>query len=170
MENKIDFSPDNVDVNKIMKQIHENIKSRGYDLDELKRLPDRIGISFAQSNPLLCQRLDENLMAVNRSHFIQYWWDMPREQRVILKAKCVLKKFTRRCSYFYIKQVFDQQNIFNANAARCINDLSNYCRQLESEKNDILKKLDSVQLELSEFKKLFGNSSPSLISKKHEKE
>jgi len=152
LKNPIKYDLENVDVMNIIKQIHDDLRVRGYDIDELKRLPECMNGNFRKNQGLLSNRLEENISAMSRSHFIQYWWDMPKEEQLKLKIKCAIKKITRKCSYFYFKRVFDQQNIFNASISRCIHDLAEYCNQLETEKNDLTQKLDAVQIELNEIK------------------
>lgn len=152
MNNDIKYNLDNIDITNIIKQIHANIKSNGYDMEELKKRPETYSANSSSSTPLLCQSLDKNVASVNSSNFIKYWWEMPKEDRFFLKLKTIFDKVTRKFSYFYIKQVFDQQNTYNANMTRCINDLSDYCKQLEAEKNVLATKIDSLKIEVDNLK------------------
>ena len=45
---EIIFNSDKVDIKKIMEQIHENMKSRGYDIEEMKKLSRPLQIKSAK--------------------------------------------------------------------------------------------------------------------------
>lgn len=150
MENVIKFDLESVDITNIIEQIHENIEKRGYDMKEIKRLSSGVSISFSNISSPLGQRLNENIASVNHSHFVQYWWQIICESTIKQKLKCIVQKIVRKFSYFYMKHVIDQQNIHNANLTRCVNDLSEYCISLESEKNELFTKVNAIQKMLKE--------------------
>ncbi len=168
MNNKIKFNLENVDVTDIIKQVHENIQSRGCDIGELKRLSEGIKMPSAGSDMLLSERINENLSALNNTNHIQYWWEMQDDGKLSSKAKTFFKKIIRKYSYFYMKQVFDQQNAFNLNAAHCINDLSDYCRILENQHNELTTRMNSIQLSLDELQKAKGVCENNDSNKKSE--
>ncbi len=144
MKNNIVFNVKNIDITDIMRQIRENIKTRGHDVDELKNLKQGVKISSPSNHQPVSQRLDENLYQANLTYFVKYWWPIKNGHVPLSFIKTTIKKTVRKLLYFYMKHVTDQQVIFNANAVRSLNDLRDYCKALELEKNELSKKLDNM--------------------------
>lgn len=140
MESKVKFNIENVDITEIMKQLHKNLKSRGYDLNEMKQLKGGAAVSTTGSLHSISERLEHNLAEANSTQTVHYWWRMPSRG-----AKTFIKKIMRKLNFFYLKHVTDQQVIFNANAVQSMNTLAEYCRRLEQEKTSLSSKIDSIQ-------------------------
>lgn len=158
MSNDIKINVDNVDVAAIMRQIHENLKTRGYDLDEVKKLSEGIKRSTDLSMSF-GQRLKGSALKVSQTRQIQFWWQMPERKSVGEKFKTFIKKVVRKLSYFYMKHVVDQQNIFNANVSESINGLYEYCNKLsvvnkmvETENEELSAKVESLTRRFNELK------------------
>lgn len=157
MSNDIKINADNVDVAQIMRQIHSNLKTRGYDVEEVKKLSKGIN-----SNNDISKSFGETLKGSTQKVFgtrhIQFWWQMHSQKSPVGRFKNFIKKVVRKLSYFYMKHVFDQQNIFNTNVSESINGLLEYCNKLsvvskmiETENEELRTNITSLTKKLDEL-------------------
>lgn len=148
MENKIIFDAQNVDIEDIMTQIHRKIETRGYSLDDLKSLKDfkiKPPASTNGLNPPVTANLDENSQRVIQTASVQYWWVIPGQSGFRNKLKALRYKITRKFTFFYMKYVMDQQNIFNSSAANTISLLTEKNKQLEKQLSEQNKRLTQLE-------------------------
>ena len=141
-EQKITFNLDDVNITDIMSQIHENIKSRGYDIEELKKLGS--GIRIPKDVGYSPKGLDECVASVNMSAQVQYWWQIPSQGGLKGKFRVFVNKVMRKLNFFYIKHVFDQQNLFNTYTASTVTNLSEVCKKLEADNQELLLKISAL--------------------------
>ncbi len=164
MPDRIIFDADNVDIEKIMEQIHERVKERGYDEAELARLSAELVIPEAPSKSAPLSEYSAN---VTNAANVQYWWVMPKGNPV----KDFIKKVTRKLGYFYLKHTFDQQNIFNANTAAAIAQLTDAVDSLREENSALRKELEIAtgmacdKFDYFEFENKFRGSSEDIINR-----
>lgn len=138
METDIKINLENVDVTDIMRQIHDRLRTRGYDPEEIKRLsksPD----NFEAVQNGAKERLAESVNAVSQLGYVEYWWQMPQGG-----FKGFTKKVVRKLSYFYMKHCFDQQNQYNSEVRNSVTGLYEYTKRLQ-------KTLSLYEKQLSEL-------------------
>lgn len=153
MEQKIIFNADDVNITEIMAQIHAGLKSRGYDVEELKRLGK--GLSLPKA-PVLTEnsgsRMAEIMTNVNLTNHVEYWWQIPPQRDFRGKLRVIANKVTRKLSYFYLKHTFDQQNIFNANVTLALTELSNRLTETENQVQALADENRRLKAEKEEYR------------------
>lgn len=163
MNKEIIFDADNIDIENIMSQIHERVKSRGYDEAEIATLSKELVIP-TESGPSDAP-LGEYVHNAVASAEVKYWWVMPGKS-----VKTFIKKVVRKLNYFYLKHTFDQQNIFNRNTASAISALAREVENLRRE-NEALKyelatvKGDSLDFDYTKFEDKFRGTTEEIISR-----
>lgn len=144
-EQKINFNIDDVNITDIMAQIHENMKARGYDIEEMKKLSDPLHIAkTAVTDNGDTQSAVAN---ANMSANVQYWWQIPAQSGLKGKLRVFTNKVIRKLNYFYMKHVFDQQNIFNMYTANALTGLQQQIDGLKDENAELHKKLDNLTID-----------------------
>ena len=143
---QIIFDVKDVNISDIMAQIHADMESRGYDIEEMKNLSR--GLNIKTSAPTAgCENLNRFAGAVNSSNNVQYWWVIPSQGGFKGKIRVFFNKLMRKLTFFYMKHVFDQQNIFNVNVTNSINVLSDACNKITLENNDLLMRITALNNE-----------------------
>lgn len=120
-----------LNVEKIMEEIRNEIKEKGYTNDILSFndiIADDAGVDAGQFER---EKFNEELFTLNL-----IWNIDPNrviERRSGLKGKCVtlFKKFVRKCIRFYLSLIVMEQNTFNATAVRLFNMLNQYMDENE---------------------------------------
>lgn len=141
MSSKIIFDADNVDIEKIMEQIHERVRERGYDEKELAALSGSLVIPSADSPSAAAEApLSEYVHNTVASCDVKYWWVMPGKG-----IKTFARKVVRKLSYFYMKHTFDQQNIYNVNSASAISALAREVENLRRENEELKKEVSAIR-------------------------
>jgi len=151
---EIIFNSDKVDIKKIMEQIHENMKSRGYDIEEMKKLSRPLQIKSAKQAHDASAPIFGAVAGVSATSNVQYWWPIPPQGGIKGKLRVFLNKVMRKLTYFYVKHVFDQQNIFNANVSNSLSVLANAYSELKSENTELLMRMSAVSNENAQLKNL----------------
>lgn len=150
MEQKIIFNADDVDISAIMAQIHERLKARGYDVEEMKRLGRGISLpkAFTENSSA---RMTEIMTNVNLTNRVEYWWMIPPQRNFSGKLRVLANKIVRKLSYFYLKHTFDQQNIYNANVTLALTELSNRLAEAERAVSALCEENRRLKEEKEEF-------------------
>ena len=141
-EQKVIFNLDDVNITDIMSQIHENMKQRGYDVEELKKLSN--GIRIPQSIGTDVGGFDGTVAYVNMSAQVQYWWQIPAQGGLKGKIRVFVNKVMRKLTFFYMKHVIDQQNIFNMYTANAFTSMQDIIRKLEADNEELNLKLSAL--------------------------
>lgn len=141
---EIIFDVNDVNISAILEQIHDNMKTRGYDIEEMKKLSKGIEIKAPSASVCGCDYLNASTAAVNACYNVQYWWVIPNQGGLKGKLRVLTNKIMRKLTFFYMKHVFDQQNVFNANVTNAINQLTSTCNNLTVENNDLLMRLTAM--------------------------
>lgn len=153
MEQKIIFNADDVNITEIMAQIHANLKERGYDVEEMKRLGN--GISLPKA-PALTEnssaRMTEIMTNVNLTNHVEYWWQIPPQRDFKGKLRVLANKITRKFNYFYLKHTFDQQNIYNANVTLALTELSNRLTETERRVQELTEENRRLKEEKEQYR------------------
>ena len=76
---EIIFDVKDVNISDIMNQIHTDMESRGYDIDEMKNLSKNLEIKPTFSTNGGNSQLNGFAAAVNSTNNIQYWWIIPSQ-------------------------------------------------------------------------------------------
>ena len=143
-KSEIIFDLEDVNISDILDQIHANMKTRGYDVEELKKLGRGIEIKSAFSSGMFNEFLNGSAAAAAASSHVEYWWVIPPQGGVKGKLRVLLNKVMRKLTFFYMKHVMDQQNIFNMHASGALHQLTGTCNHLTQENNDLLMRLTSL--------------------------
>lgn len=142
---EITFDLADVNISDILDQIHANMKARGYDIEELKRLGKGIEIKSPLSvAPGGNEFLNNACASVSASCNVEYWWLIPPQGGLKGKLRVFMNKVMRKLTFFYMKHVIDQQNIFNLNTASAVNQLTGTCNHLMHENNDLLMRVTAL--------------------------
>lgn len=155
-EQKITFNVEDVNITDIMEQIHKNMKTRGYDVEELKNLnkelhiPKPVGVETGS--------LDQSVSLLNSAINVQYWWQIPAQGGIKGRFRVFVNKITRKLTYFYMKHVFDQQNIYNMYAATTINNMQNTIKKLEEDNQELNLKLTALYNQNNSLAKKINSS------------
>ncbi|MEG0615697.1 MAG: methyltransferase domain-containing protein, partial [Oscillospiraceae bacterium] len=150
-ENKIIFDVNNVDITDIMQQIEENVKKRKYDEEALKKLSEPFEIDVSDFNTISSELIAESVGITRAASDVKYWWEIPAGGGLKGKIRVLGNKIMRKLTFFYLKHVCDQQNIFNSNAANSIEILSGACAELRSENANLQAQ---IRINFSETEKL----------------
>lgn len=143
---KVVINLENIDVEGIMAQIHENLKTRGYDLDELKGLNEGLSIPSLKETPALSNAaLSSVLSSMGGAAGIQYWWPMDSQPGIFGGIKVFFKKVIRKLSFFYMKHTWEQQILFNNASVRGAGALAGAMEALERENNELHMKITGLK-------------------------
>ena len=152
-EQEINFDVNDVNISDIMEQLHANIASRGYDIDELKRLSNGLTIKSPSVSTGGDEQLGNVATAVNSARNVQYWWVIPSQGGLKGKIRVISNKIMRKLTFFYMKHVVDQQNIFNSYTADSVIVLTNSCNNLIEENARLQQSIDDLKTENCELNK-----------------
>lgn len=158
---EIKFDVNCINITDIMQQIHANTALRGYDLEELKRLDQPI--TFSGKSEALT---DCNSFEVTATANVKYWWEIPAGVGIKGKFRVLINKVTRKFTFFYMKHVVDQQNIFNKNTADCISKLSENCNKLLMENTKLIEQNNNLQNEIRNLNTIFSGFKKNILSEK----
>lgn len=128
-----------IDVEKIMEEIREDIRIKGYTNDMLSFndviIEPQIGVNTGFDKV----KFNEELYELNN------YWNIA-SNHVITGNKIVLliKRIIRKCIRFHINPIIEEQNRFNAVVVRSINLLDQYISQHYKEQENEQNKLDEV--------------------------
>lgn len=124
---KIEINDPEINVQKIMEQIRENIQTRNYegaiDFDQLNNMP-AFGITSVSMDELLSEQA-----ALNRSWSYSADYHLTSHRKIIGRFIVFGKKVIRKCLRWYMNPVVDHQVQFNATVVRSINQLVDLVRQ-----------------------------------------
>lgn len=120
---------DELNVEKIMEEIRNEIKEKGFTNDILSFsdiISDDTGINGEKFDRV---HFNEELFNINMLWNINPNREIERKQG--LKGKCVtlFKKFIRKCIRFYITAIVTEQDTFNATSVRLFNMLNLYMEE-----------------------------------------
>lgn len=143
MENKEMYT---IDVEKIMEEIREDIKRKGYvdDFPEFedtfyKIAPSHKGIFDVTEYQEQIQYLNEN-------------WNIPVHrnfsgQGTVGKIKVIIQKGVRKCIKFYVRPIIDDQNKFNARVTSSFNIINLYIAHMQEENEALKKRIEQLENE-----------------------
>lgn len=145
-----------INIEKIMMEIREAIKSKNYD-----NLPVRFDD--------VCLRIDKKQTDFNINHFNESVNYLNNKYHVVayrnimsrngLLGKFIIfvKKILRKSIKFYIEPIVDSQNEFNASVAQSINEIRRYVYETQTSKDDINFEISKLELDLNKnVKKTIG--------------
>lgn len=128
-----------IDVEKIMEEIREDIRIKGYTNDMLSFndviVEPQIGINTGFDKV----KFNEELYELNN-----YWNIASNHVFTGNKIVFLIKKIIRKCIRFHINPIIDEQNRFNAAVVRSTNLLNQYITQQYKEQENEKNKLDEV--------------------------
>lgn len=140
----------NIDVEKIMEEIRENIKKRGYTPDMLSfndvktQMPENSGgVTTFNVHELRTQVQDTNLHCS-----LQYYAMIPSGG-----IKSFIKRSVRKLLRFLILPIVDEQNIFNGCAVRSLNQLEAYVQEQEEIHDQDTKTMELLEEKLESLTK-----------------
>lgn len=140
----------NIDVEKIMEEIRENIKKRGYTADMLSfndvkaQMPDNSGgVTTFNVHELRTQVQDTNLHCG-----LQYYVMIPKGG-----VKSFVKRSIRKLLRFLILPIVDEQNIFNSCAARSFNQLEAYVQEQQEIHDQDVKTIELLEEKIENLTK-----------------
>lgn len=126
-----------IDIEKIMNEIREEIKTRGLSDDALE-------FSSGESPTYLSNNFNLNNLE-NQLHFANLNADIFQfhkiEGNLLVR---IVKRIIRKCTRFYVQPFIDAQNAYNANSVRALNELLLFVKmqqQKEQEQNILIEKL-----------------------------
>lgn len=139
-----------IDVEKIMEEIRQEIKEKGYKESDL----DFTDIAVASAKSVVSgydrEELDQQAAYLNANCQNPIYFPLSGNP---IKVFC--QRILRRCWLFVIFQAFQFQNRFNCSVTRFLNQVRNY--QIENENlKDLLtrqqEQIDSLEKELKELR------------------
>lgn len=144
---------ENINIEKIMQEIREEIAEKGYTNDMLSFNDVILDGSDLTASKFDKVRFNEELYSLN------HYWDVKTYRSVecgnTLKAKLItfIRKVIRKCIKFYVEPITEDQNTFNAVAVKLFNLVE--CYISESKKNEELQEtVENLKQEIEELKLL----------------
>lgn len=142
---------ENINIEKIMQEIREEITEKGYTNDMLSFndiILDSSDLSVSKFDKV---RFNEDLYSLN--HF----WDVKAYRPIVdngsLKSKVItfIRKVIRKSVKFYVEPITAEQNAFNAVTVRLFNMME--CYISENKKNaELLATIENLKKEIEELK------------------
>ncbi len=131
-----------LNVEKIMEEIRNEIKDKGYTSDMLSFNDITANDSGVNVEKFERVRFSEELFNLN-----MLWNIDPNrviEDKPGLKGKCVtiFKKFVRKCIRFYLSSIVREQDTFNATSVRLFNLLNLYMEENTRLSEEVIKLRD----------------------------
>ena len=140
-----------INVEEIMNEIKEQIKTRGYTEKELKFAD--ISNSIAGLDDFYeFENFKATIDQVDSKRVTQCWYPIHGNKLLV-----IIKKIIRRCIRFYVEPIVVGQNEFNNNTASA---LSQICAKFEREDeysiDEMQKKIDILERRIAELEKKCG--------------
>lgn len=139
-----------IDVEKIMEEIRENIKKRGYTDEMLSfndvkaQMPENSGgVTTFNVHELRTQVQDSNLHCS-----LQYYAMIPKGG-----LKSFVKRTLRKVLRFLLLPIVDEQNIFNSSAARSLNQLEAYVQEQQEVHDQDIKTIELLEEKIESLTK-----------------
>lgn len=120
-----------VNIEQIMEEIRQQIAEKGISLD----IPEFSGASekpIVEIAPFDRDEFNKSVLAVQRNAQVERY--APIIGNPIIKF---IKRFVRKMVNFIIAPIVEDQNVFNASAARTISSLQSYINELEKRVNEL---------------------------------
>lgn len=143
-EPKIIFNLEDVNITEIMEQIHGNMRARGYDMEELKRLSGGLRVPRAAS-PSAPGSMSASAASAGGVAHVQYWWPIPPQKGIKGRLRVLMNKVMRKLTFFYLKHTFDQQNQFNGAASGALADMAAAVDTLTAENQELRSRVSILQ-------------------------
>lgn len=143
---KVDY--DNIDVEDIMRQIRENIRSRGYSDKEIQTLNKPLD-SITEDNEEFSMSDFQQYVSLNNVR-----WNTVKAGAITSGRRYIgfiivfLKRLVRKLSYWYVQFLFDQQNEFNSSVTNSINSIERYIRCSGNRFKDTIERIEKNKGEL----------------------
>ena len=154
----------NIDVTKIMEEIRADIEKRGLrdevlSFDEIP-MPQQATVVDSGAGPFNNDEFMDSNMYMNRCFQVQTWHPI-RSSRALGFLIVFFKKIIRKLIRFFIDPIVNEQNDFNANTTRSMNQVRNYIHetgtknvQMEDDLKSVHLRLETVTREIEEMKQL----------------
>ena len=131
---------ENIDIEKIMEEIRQEIKEKGYKESDLSfsdiPITDQADIEESYNEQVLL----ENIRGANQSTRVDFY--KPIDGGI----KGLIKKIIRKMVKPIILHLCQEQEIFNAYTVRTINQLYSYNKQLEKRIEDLEKIIEKNKI------------------------
>ncbi|WP_124065160.1 hypothetical protein [Clostridium sp. E02] len=131
-----------IDIEKIMQEIRQDIKEKGYT-NEMLSFEDVVMVSSENKT------IEEYLDLMNGSWNIQPYKILQSGFGFVGKLKNFIKKIIRKTIKFYIEPIVSEQDEFNANNVRILNKFYDY---MESSN----QKIEKLEIEIQQLKKIIS--------------
>ena len=153
-----------IDVTKIMAEIRGDIEKRGLrdevlPFDEIP-MPEQANTVDAGIGPYNRDEFMDSNMYMNRCFQVQTWHPL-QASGILAFLVIFFKKVIRKLIRFFIDPIVSEQNEFNANTTRAMNQVRNYIQENNGKvietKDEIQKvrmRVDAVSREMEEMARL----------------
>lgn len=153
-----------IDVTKIMEEIREDIEKRGLRDEVLSfeeiPMPQQVAAVDGGLGPFDRDDFMDSNMYMNRCYRIQTWHPI-RSARILGFLIVFFKKIIRKMIRFFIDPIVNDQNDFNANTTRSMNQVRNYMKEntetvmkTSDDMNSLRLRMETVSREMEEMRAL----------------
>lgn len=142
-----------INIENIMQEIRESIKSRNYENSNLSfediEMQDMESVVFTVSAFDL-EELEQNVKFANARCNVQAYRYLSSHRPVIGKVVTFIKKIIRKSCKFYIEPIVEDQNGFNISMARTCNQLLAYVKETQRINEELKNRLEKLEKEIKE--------------------
>lgn len=137
-----------IDVEKIMEEIRENIKERGYTNDLLSFQDIEINAN-AYATKFSVSELEKWMKYTNSSHRIEYYHQVIPHNSLKNNVKAIIRK----CLRFLLQPLVEEQNYYNANLVKTINQMNLFIQEQIQQNEEYEDRIEMLEKKLKELDK-----------------
>ncbi len=131
--NNMETVKEEINIESIMTQIRQESRKKKYQ-EKVHFEDNVIDTNHLEAYEFDAYKLDDDVYTLNGAWHINVYQELTGN-----KVKVFFKRICRRLVLFFIERLFDDQNCFNAQTVRVINEMNLFVCQTE-EKNEALKR------------------------------
>ncbi|MBR4445017.1 MAG: hypothetical protein IKS37_03905 [Solobacterium sp.] len=141
----------NIDVTKIMEEIRADIDARGLRDEVLSfeeiPMPQQATVVDSGTGPFNNDEFMDSNMYMNRCFQVQTWQPI-KSNRPLGFLIIFFKKIIRKLIRFFIDPIVNEQNDFNANTTRSMNQVRNYIHETSTKNTQTEDAVKAMQLRM----------------------
>lgn len=138
---------ENINVEKIMEEIREDIIKKGLTNDMLSFSDVVLDDDIIRAIAFNKIAFNEELYLLNRNWNIQPYKDLGNNQGIKNKIKVLLKKIIRKMIKFYVEPVVYEQDTFNASVVKSMNLINSFIDQKNKEIEKLQEEIEKLKQE-----------------------